>query len=63
MGVFLSSRGQGRDNSICSAREYRGQGRDNTEDKKGPSQGAYCINPKSFLNDYYGSYIAMILYY
>ena len=32
---FLPSRGQGRDNSICSANEYRGQGRDNTEDKIG----------------------------
>ena len=33
---FLPSRGQGRDNSICSANEYRGQGRDNTEDKIAP---------------------------
>ena len=41
--VFLPSRGQGRDNSIRSAREYRGQGRDNTEDKTGVSQGACNI--------------------
>ena len=34
--LFLPSRGQGRDNSICSANEYRGQGRDNTEDKIAP---------------------------
>ena len=37
----MPSRGQGRDNSICSAREYRGQGRDNTEDKIGGSQGGH----------------------
>ena len=28
-------RGQGREYSICSAKEYRGQGRENTEDKNG----------------------------
>ena len=28
-------RGQGREYSICSAKEYRGQGCENTEDKKG----------------------------
>ena len=41
---FLPSRGQGRDNSICSANEYRGQGRDNTEDKIGASGGGGVEN-------------------
>ena len=53
---FLPSRGQGRDNSICSANEYRGQGRDNTEDKIGGSQGALDrkagLNPNRSLDCY-----------
>ena len=56
--VFLPSRGQGRDNSICSAREYRGQGRDNTEDKTGASQASYNIKPKSVIKGYNCVYIA-----
>ena len=48
---FLPSRGQGRDNSICSANEYRGQGRDNTEDQIGASQGAYRVRPKAGLKE------------
>ena len=47
--VFLPSRGQGRDNSICKPNEYRGQGRDNTEDKNGVSRGPYNINLKSVM--------------
>ena len=55
---FLPSRGQGRDNSICSANEYRGQGRDNTEDKTGASHGVKNIK----LEEGIKSTRAIILY-
>ena len=55
---FLPSRGQGRDNSICSANEYRGQGRDNTEDKIGASQGVYRVRAKTAIKGYKSDYFA-----
>ena len=57
--LIFPYRGQGREYSIRSARQYRGQGRDNTEDKTEASQGGCNIKPKSAIrllrtNDRFG---------